>query len=93
MKKANKPIAPAPRMKTLIKAEIRENNIQWVTAQRVTEITEWHWSDLVSYREEGNVTVKKVGKKAYRYDLRSVLELFALLNQFDEVKMKKFQSA
>lgn len=72
-------------MRTIIKAEIRNDTIIWITAQRVTELTDWHYSDLEVFREEGNVTVKKVGKQGYRYDLDSVYHLFE--------KIKKFKTA
>lgn len=88
MKKAKKQVAPNPRMKTIIKAQINEGDVTWITAQRATKLTNWTCQDLQSFREEGYLTIMRKGKKGVRYDLSSVRKLFKELQDF-----KTLQSA
>lgn len=81
MRKANKQLGPNTRMKSIVKAEIR-NGVLWFTAQQVTKKTGWDTGDLEVYREEGNVITKRVGKKGYRYEVDSVIHLYKKLKEF-----------
>ena len=84
MNNGKKSQTPTPRMRTLVKAQVKNGGIVWINGHRVNMLTGWDKRELEYLREEGNITFKKEGNKI-RYDLDSVGNYFE--------KVKKFKTA
>lgn len=88
MKKVNKETAPSPRMKTIVKAQVREEKILidplWVRSHTVSMLTKWDFRMLEKLRDEGNIIFEKRGNNTW-YELDSIYRVWS--------KMIKFQTA
>lgn len=83
MKKAKKQVAPTPRMKTIVKASVREDGF-YVPVSFVTRLTGWDYR-MMEYLRDNELIRFENNNGVLLYQLDSVHRVWS--------EMKKFQSA
>jgi hypothetical protein len=81
MRKVNQRKVTAPRLKTIVKAQIDEDGVMWWNAYEVNERTKWDHRKLTWLRENKRVTYRTDGNKI-EYDVETVLRIFELEKRF-----------